>query len=83
VREVDRGGSVKRLPGVSAELAAACRAVAAAYERLPEAARPEVGWDDVDAEVDAACAGGNRDQAHEAIRTWRDRYLRLFREVGW
>jgi hypothetical protein len=74
---------MRRLPGVSAELAAACRAVAAAYYRLPEDQRPEVAtWDDLDSEVDRACRSGNRDEALAAIRTWRDRYLRLFREAG-
>lgn len=74
---------MRRLPGVSAEMAAACRAVAAAYDRLPEDRRPEVAtWDDLDREVDQACASGDRDRAMRAIRNWRLRHLVRFKEAA-
>ena len=65
-----------RLPGISTELAAAVRAVNAAYLRVPERCRPEVAsWGPLEYEVDAACAAGDRDRALTAIHAWRDHHL--------
>lgn len=72
-----------RLPGINAELAAAVRRVNAAYVRLPESVRPDIGgWNALDAELDAACAGDDRERAVEAIREWANYYLAMFEEVA-
>lgn len=65
----------RRLPGVSADLAAAIRAVGAAYDRLPETDRPEIGdeaWKRLERAIDDRCAAGDKDGALEAIRDWHD-----------
>lgn len=72
----DRRPVSATLPGIRAELAAAVRAVNAAYNRLPESRRPDVtGWNALDRAVDEACAAGDRDRALQAIDEWRDSYL--------
>jgi len=69
--------------GVRAELAAAVRAVNAAYARLPQERRPDpAGYDALDGEVDAAFAAGDRERALVVIRAWRDRWLSRFRATG-
>lgn len=62
-----------RLPGINAYLASAVRRVAAAYERRPAAHRPEINsqeWSALEAEINAACARGDRDSAGAAIDRW-------------
>jgi hypothetical protein len=72
-----------RLPGINAELAAAVRRVNAAYAKLPGSARPDIGdWNDLDAELDAACASDDRDRAITAIRDWASHYLALIERAG-
>lgn len=63
------------LPGINYELAVAVRAVNAAYNRLPENARPEVPFNGLDREIDAAIASGDRDRAMAAISSWRGHWL--------
>jgi hypothetical protein len=63
----------------SAELAAAVRAVNAAYLRIPEPYRPEAAiWTFLDCEVDAAFASGDQERALQAIEKWRAHHLRKF-----
>jgi len=70
------------LPGVRTALVRAVVAVNASFARLPEAKRPELtDWDKLDAEVDAACASGDRARALRAIETWRDHWLAKFEEA--
>lgn len=70
-----------RLPGINAELAAAVRRVNAAYARLPESDRPDIGgWNALDTELDAACASDDRERAVSAIREWANYYLAMFEE---
>ena len=64
---------MRTLPGLNAELAAAIRRVGAAYNRCPPAVRPEVNsdhWRQLEAEIDAAAARGDRDTALVAIEQW-------------
>lgn len=78
-----RGSRMARLPGISAELAAAVRKVNATYSQIPEADRPDIGgWNALDAELDAACAGDDRQRAVAAIKNWADHYLALFEAVA-
>jgi hypothetical protein len=70
-------------PSVRTELAAAVRAVNAAYYRLPVEDRPDpAAFDPLEAEVDAACLGGDRDRAFAAIRAWRQHWLAQFAVVA-
>jgi hypothetical protein len=72
---------VNRLPGIGVELAAAIRTVNAAYLALPEEERPDVvEWGEVEDQVDAACASGDRESALAAIERWRDEQLAALRE---
>src|SRR5215207_836924 len=72
-------GSVP-MAGVRAELAAAVRRVNAAFHAIPEARRPDpASWDEIDRQVDAAFAAGDRGRALTAIHAWRDHRLSQFR----
>lgn len=66
-----------------AELAAAVAAVNAAYARLPIETRESIDIEagSLDRLLDRALLDGDRDDARDAIRLWRDHYLRLFAEV--
>jgi hypothetical protein len=68
------------LPGVRPEVAAAVRAVNAAYNRLPasEGATIEIAYDGLDREIDAAIHAGDRERAEAAIRAWRQHWLAEF-----
>jgi hypothetical protein len=61
------------LTGIRADLAAAVRAVNAAFAQLPAEVRDaiEIRYDGLDRELDAACAAGDRERALAAIRAWR------------
>jgi hypothetical protein len=69
---------------VRAELAAAVRAVNAAFNRLPAHLqdRLDVTVDPLEAEVDAAVQAGDRDRALETIAAWRDSWLRRCEEAS-
>ena len=68
---------------IRTELAAAVRAVNAAYYRLPVEGRPDpAAFDPLEAEVDAACLDEDRDRALAAIRAWRQHWLARFAEVA-
>ncbi|HET6999350.1 MAG TPA: hypothetical protein VFI03_12265 [Solirubrobacterales bacterium] len=73
-----------RLPGINTELAAAVRAINAAYNRLSPAAqgRVEIAYDAMEAEVDAAILAGDRTRALAAIRAWRGHWLSEFERAG-
>ena len=71
-----------RLPGISAELAAAIRAVNVAYERCPEPRPDPAGYEDLDRELDTACAGDDRARASAAIRVWRRHWLSVLEEAA-
>jgi len=79
-----RDGSGAALPGVRAELAAAVRAVNAAFDRLPVDAQQKVAVavDGLEAEIDAAILAGDRERAEAAIRAWREHWLETFREAA-
>jgi hypothetical protein len=70
------------MPGINVALANAVRQVNAAYNRLPESRRPDVHWEGVDTEVDAAIASGDRGRALAAIRAWKQHHLAMFEEAG-
>jgi hypothetical protein len=67
-------------PTIRTELAAAVRAVNAAYSRLPEPARKqiEIHFDGLDREVDAAILADDRERALRAIAAWRQHWLHEF-----
>jgi hypothetical protein len=67
---------------IRAELAAAYRSISAAYNRLPIEVqdRIEIGYDGLEAEVDASIIAGDRDRALAAIRAWRGYWLDRFEE---
>ncbi len=67
---------------IRAELAAAVRAVNAAYNRLPENRRPVIAYDALDRELDAACVADDRERATAVISEWRDHWLSTFAEAG-
>jgi hypothetical protein len=69
-------------PSVRAELAAAIRAVNARYNALPESRRPDIHWEGVDAEVDAAILSGDRERAMRAIEAWKRHHLALCEEAA-
>jgi hypothetical protein len=61
------------LPGINAELAAAVRRINALYMRIPEGRRPNVDgsrWRELEAQIDARCAAGDREGALHAIESW-------------
>lgn len=71
------------LAGINLAVTAAVRRVNAAYNRLPEGHRPEAApYDALDAELDAACAAGDRLRAERAIRDWEAHWLERFRRVA-
>jgi hypothetical protein len=67
---------------VSEELAAAIRAVNLGYNALSptEQDRIEMGFDDLEAEVNAAILAEDRSRALVAIRVWRGHWLRVFKD---
>jgi hypothetical protein len=72
----------RTLPGISSELAAAVRAVNAAYLRIPHRYRPAAApWAALELEVSAASAAGDRDRAMAAIEAWRELHLSRFTSV--
>jgi hypothetical protein len=68
---------------VRSELAAAIRAVNAAFNRLPREVQDELdlAYDDLDRELDRAAAGDDRARALAAIKSWRDHHLALIRRA--
>jgi len=60
-----------------AELAAAVRAVNAAYFRLPDNARNkvEIAYHGLEGEITASMLVGDDDRARSAIRAWRGHWL--------
>jgi len=71
-------------PTIRTELAAAVRAVNAAYNRLSENARTQIDprTDPVEIEVDAAVLAGDRDRAMDAIRAWRGYWIDRIERVA-
>jgi hypothetical protein len=70
---------VTTLSGIRTELAVAIRRVNAAYLAIPERHRPPAApWPALEAEVNAACASGDRDRALAAIAAWRDHHVSRF-----
>lgn len=69
-------------PDVGAELAAAMRRVAAAYEALSADRRPGVRWDAEDDALERALKTRDRASALAAIRAWERRWQGIFEEVG-
>ena len=65
------------------ELAAAVRAVNAAFARLPREIQDhiEIASDDLDRELDRALLADDRRRAMAAINTWRDHHLAQIRRV--
>lgn len=72
------------LPGIRAELAAAVRAVNAAFNRLSphEQDRVEISYDGLEAEIDAAILAQDQTRALAAIRAWRGYWLKAFKGVA-
>lgn len=70
-------------PTIRAELAAAVRAVNAAFNRLPAEAQGQldVTADPVEVEVDKAILTGDRDRALAAIRAWKGYWLDRIAQV--
>jgi DNA-binding FadR family transcriptional regulator len=67
--------TVRALPGINTELAAAVRRVNALYTRIPEQRRPDVNaerWQELEHEIDRACKAGDPDRALRAIAAWED-----------
>jgi len=71
-------------PSIRTELAAAVRAVNAAFNRLPREAQDalDVTVDGLEGEVDAAILSDDRDRAMRAIRAWRGHWLHRIKEAG-
>lgn len=71
-------------PSLRTELAAAIRAVNAAFNRLPGDAQDNVdlGHNTLDAELDRALAAEDRARALDAIESWRDHHLALIRRAA-
>jgi hypothetical protein len=71
-------------PTIRAELAAAVRAVNAAFNRLPVSARKQIDprTDPVEDEIDAAMLADDRDRALAAIRAWRGYWLDRIARAG-
>lgn len=71
-------------PTIRAELAAAYRAISAAYDRLPVDVQNsiEIGYDALEAEVDAATLAEDRERAMRAISAWKRHWLATFEEAG-
>jgi len=66
------------LPGINLSLAEAVLDVSEASAALPAQLRPDLTgerWQDLEAEIDRACATGDRDGALHAIETWKERTL--------
>jgi hypothetical protein len=69
---------------IRCELAAAVRAVNAAYGRLPRSIQDgvEIQYDRFEADVDAAIFAGDRDGAARAITAWREHWIGEFEKAG-
>ena len=69
---------------IRTELAAAYRAVNAAYARLPRSAQASVviAYDGLEAEIDASILTDDRNRALAAIRAWKSYWLSRFEESG-
>lgn len=69
---------------IRSELAAAYRAVNAAFARLPENARTELdlSTNDLDLELDRALLADDRERALGAIESWREHHLALIRRAA-
>jgi hypothetical protein len=67
-------------PSARAELAAAVRAVNAAYARLPHSAQAniQIAYDGIEAEIDSSILAGDQERARDAIRAWREYWLGRF-----
>jgi hypothetical protein len=65
------------MSGIREELAAAVRAVNAAFNRLPLDAQEEIEicYDGLDAEIDASIRAEDRPRAVAAIRAFRDHWV--------
>lgn len=72
------------LTGIRADLAAAVRAVNAAFAQLPAEAQDaiEIRYDGLDRELDAAYAAGDRPRAEAAIRAWRGHWVATIERAG-
>jgi hypothetical protein len=68
---------------IRTELAAAHRAVNAAYARLPRAIaeRIVIRTDGLDREMDAAIKSGDRERARRAIRAFKGHWLHTFEKA--
>lgn len=66
---------------IRTELAAALRAVAAAYRQLPADKRPDVSWAATDDVLEEALTAGDREKAPEAIAEWKSHWMGLFAAV--
>ena len=71
-------------PSIRAELAAAVRAVNAAFARLPRETQEqiEIATDDLDRELDRALLADDRRRAMAAINAWRDHHLAQIRRAA-
>jgi hypothetical protein len=71
-------------PTIRAELAAAVRAVNAAFHRLPQESQAslDLSYNDLDLELDRALVTDDRPRALGAIKTWRDHHLALIERAG-
>lgn len=71
-------------PSVRAELAAAVRAVNAAFARLPAEAQAAIDptTDPCEREIEAAMQAGDRDRAMAAVRAWRGYWLAEIERAG-
>lgn len=67
---------------IRTELAAALRAVAAAYRCIPADQRPDVSWAATDEVLEEALTAGSREKALDAIAEWKNHWLGLFSAVS-
>lgn len=76
--------SAGQQPTIRAELAAAVRAVNAAFGRLPAEAQDalDVTVDGLEREIDAAVIAEDRERAMRAIRAWRGHWLHRIARAG-
>lgn len=72
------------IPGIREELAAAVRAVNAAFNRLPATAQDQldITVDPIEAEVGKAILCEDRPRAEAAIRAWRGYWLDRIERVA-
>lgn len=69
---------------IRSELAAAYRAVNAAFNRLPKEAQValDLSTNDLDLELDRALLADDRERALGAIESWREYHLALIRRAA-